>query len=137
MYTAHATAQGGRNGSVKSSDGVLDLQTRIPKEMGGPGGSFTNPEQLFAAGYSACFDSAVNHLAGMQKLKIESAVTAEISIGANEKGGFELAAKLQVAIKGLDQAAAEKLVAQAHEVCPYSNATRNNIAVELSVTGTV
>ncbi|MDB5274279.1 MAG: organic hydroperoxide resistance protein [Chitinophagaceae bacterium] len=137
LYTASATATGGRNGSVKSSDGVLNLEVRMPKELGGSGGAYSNPEQLFAAGYSACFDSAVNHLAQLQKQTIQSTVTAQVGIGANTTGGFELSVKLHVDIKGLDQAAAEELVNKAHQVCPYSNATRNNIPVELSVTATV
>ncbi len=133
LYTAVATATGGRNGHVKSSDDVLDLQVRMPKELGGSGGAYTNPEQLFAAGYSACFDSALNHVARLQKIKIESTVTASVSIGARAEGGFQLGVELHVAIKGIDQAAAETLVATAHQVCPYSNATRNNIEVKLSV----
>ena len=115
MYTAVATSVGGRSGSVKSSDGVLNLEVRPPKEMGGPGGNYTNPEQLFAAGYSACFGSAV-------------------SIGTKEGGGFQLAVEMDVHIKGISQQEAEELVKEAHQVCPYSNATRNNIEVTLKVT---
>jgi Ohr subfamily peroxiredoxin len=95
LYTAVATATGGRNGKVESSDGVLNLEVRIPKEMGGSGGAFTNPEQLFAAGYAACFDSALNFVAMQQKTKITSSVTADVGIGPNDSGGFALAVKLR------------------------------------------
>ena len=134
-YTAHATATGGRSGHVRSSDGVLDLDTRIPKEMGGPGGAYTNPEQLFAAGYAACFDGALNLVIRNAKIKTgETRVTADVSIGSNGQGGFGLAVELEVNVPGVDQAQAEELVAQAHQICPYSNATRNNIDVMLTVT---
>ncbi len=135
LYTAQATATGGRNGQVKSSDGVLDLEVRIPKEMGGSGGAYTNPEQLFAAGYAACFDSALSMIIRTEKVKTgTTTVTAEVSIGKNDAGGFGLAVTLNVNIPGVDQATAEALVAKAHQVCPYSNATRNNVEVTLEVT---
>lgn len=134
MYTAVATSVGGRNGNVKSSDGVLDLEVKPPKEMGGPGGAFTNPEQLFAAGYSACFGSALNHVALLKKKKVVPTVTARVSIGKKDDGGFQLAVEMAVNIPGIDQKEAEELVKEAHQVCPYSNATRNNIEVTLSVT---
>ena len=135
LYTAQATATGGRNGQVKSSDGVLDLEVRVPKEMGGSGGAYTNPEQLFAAGYAACFDSALNLIIRTGKVKTgTTTVTAEVSIGKNDAGGFGLAVTLDVTIPGVDQAMAEALVEKAHQVCPYSNATRNNVAVTLQVT---
>ncbi|MGI5503563.1 organic hydroperoxide resistance protein [Lentzea sp. CA-135723] len=136
LYTAQATAYGeGRNGEVRSSDGVIDEILSVPKEMGGPGGDHTNPEQLFAAGYSACFNSAIAAVARAGKIQIASSeVTAKVSIGSNGAGGFQLAAELAVNIPGLDQAVAEKLVEQAHQVCPYSNATRGNIEVALTVT---
>lgn len=133
-YTAKATANGGRNGKVKSSDGVLDLEVRIPKEMGGPGGEYTNPEQLFAAGYAACFDSALNMI--IKQAKVESGsttVTSEVGIGSNDEGGFGLTVTLKVNIPQLSQEQAEELVNKAHQVCPYSNATRNNIDVNLEV----
>lgn len=134
-YTAHATATGGRSGHVRSSDGVLDLDTRIPKEMGGQGGAYTNPEQLFAAGYAACFDGALNLVIRNAKVKTgETRVTADVSIGSNGQGGYGLAVELEVNVPGVDQAQAEELVAQAHQICPYSNATRNNIDVTLAVT---
>lgn len=135
LYTAQATATGGRNGQVKSSDGVLDLEVRVPKEMGGSGGAYTNPEQLFAAGYAACFDSALSLIIRTEKVKTgTTTVTAEVSIGKNDAGGFGLAVTLNVNIPGVDQATAEALVAKAHQVCPYSNATRNNVEVTLEVT---
>lgn len=137
MYTAIATAHGGRQGHVTSDDGVLDLDTVTPKSMGGPGGTGTNPEQLFAAGYAACFQSAMGYVAGQQKLDAsDSTVTGHVSIGPNETGpGFMLAVKHVVTLPKLDQATAEKLVHDAYQVCPYSNATRGNIAVDFEVHG--
>ena len=134
LYTAVATSVGGRNGSVKSDDGVLNLEVRPPVEMGGKGGPYTNPEQLFAAGYSACFGSAINHVALQKRLRIESSVTAKVSIGKKETRGFQLAVEMDVNIPGIDQKEAEELVKEAHQVCPYSNATRNNVEVTLKVT---
>jgi len=135
LYTAAATATGGRNGQVKSSDGVLDLEVRMPKALGGAQDGYTNPEQLFAAGYSACFDSALNLVIKTGKITTGiTTVTAEVSIGQNESGGFGLAVKMAVNIPGVDQQQAEELVAKAHQICPYSNATRGNMEVILSVT---
>ena len=134
MYTAVATAVGGRSGSVKSSDGVLNLEVRPPKEMGGPGGNYTNPEQLFAAGYSACFGSALSHVSLAKKIHIKPEVTARVGIGTKEGGGFQLAVEMDIHIKGISLQEAEELVKEAHQVCPYSNATRNNIEVTLKVT---
>lgn len=133
LYTAVATATGGRNGKVESSDGVLNLQVRIPKEMGGSGGAFTNPEQLFAAGYAACFDSALNFVAMQQKLKIGSTVSAEVGIGPNNAGGFALEVKLRAKIEGVERSVAHQLLDTAHKVCPYSNATRGNIPVTIEL----
>ncbi|WII73529.1 organic hydroperoxide resistance protein [Bdellovibrio sp. 22V] len=134
LYTAVATASGGRNGKVESSDGVLNFETRIPKEMGGSGGAYTNPEQLFAAGYAACFDSALQFVARNQKLALKSsAITAEVGIGPNGSGGFALAVKLKAKIEGLERPEAQKLLEAAHQVCPYSNATRGNIPVDLEL----
>jgi len=134
IYTAHATATGGRNGHVKSSDGVLDLEVRMPKELGGSGGAYTNPEQLFAAGYAACFDSALNLVIRTQKVTAgTTAVTAEVSLGKNNNGGYGLSVKLQVAIPDVAPALAQELIEKAHQVCPYSNATRGNIEVELAL----
>jgi Ohr subfamily peroxiredoxin len=133
LYTAVATATGGRNGKVESSDGVLNLEVRIPKEMGGSGGAFTNPEQLFAAGYAACFDSALNFVAMQQKTKITSSVTADVGIGPNGSGGFALAVKLRAKIEGVERNIAQQLLETAHKVCPYSNATRGNVPVEIEL----
>lgn len=134
LYTAEATAWGGREGRAASSDGVVDVQLSIPKEMGGPGGAFTNPEQLFATGYAACFHSALKLIAGREKVDVtDSAITAAVSIGPNDAGGFGLAVSLQAELPGVERSVAEELVAKAHEVCPYSNATRGNIEVQLEV----
>ena len=134
MYTAEATAWGGRNGRAASSDGVLDVQLVTPKELGGPGGG-TNPEQLFAAGYAGCFHNALLLIARGQKVDIsDSAVTAYVGLGDNGQGGFGISVKLHVEIANFDQAQAEELVAAAEKVCPYSNATRGNVNLELEVT---
>ncbi|MEV6626299.1 organic hydroperoxide resistance protein [Amycolatopsis sp. NPDC051106] len=135
IYTAVATARGdGRNGEVTSSDGVIDESLAIPKEMGGPGGDKTNPEQLFAAGYSACFHSALQLVARQAKVTLhDSTVTAEVSV-LKQDVGFGLGVALNVSLPGLEQAQADQLVEQAHQVCPYSNATRGNIEVALSAT---
>ncbi|SCX57838.1 peroxiredoxin, Ohr subfamily [Klenkia marina] len=135
-YTAIATATGdGRNGHTRSSDGLVDHDLATPVELGGAGGA-TNPEQLFAAGYAACFLSALKVVARQEKVDlVDAAVTAEIGIGPNGEGGFGLEAALHVELGGgIDQAAAEKLVEAAHQVCPYSNATRGNIPVALETT---
>jgi Ohr subfamily peroxiredoxin len=133
-YTAVATAEGGRNGHVASADGHIHLDLSIPKELGGPGKTgATNPEALFASGYAACFGSAVDHVAKMQKLPVTDVkVTAHVTLNAGESG-FDLATKLHVTVHGVDHATAEKLVHEAHEVCPYSKATRGNMPVELTV----
>jgi len=135
LYTATATASGGRDGAARSDDGVLDLALSTPKGLGGPGkAGATNPEQLFAAGYAACFDSALRFVARSQGVTVaDSAVTAEVGIGPNAAGGFGLAVALNVSLPGLEREAAEKLVETAHQVCPYSNATRGNIEVSLTV----
>ncbi|REA57693.1 organic hydroperoxide resistance protein [Dyadobacter luteus] len=135
LYTAAATATGGRNGKVVSSDNVLDLEVRMPKELGGAGGAYTNPEQLFAAGYAACFDSALSLVIRGAKVKTgTTTVTAHVGIGKNEADGFGLVITLEVNIPDTDQATAEELVAKAHQVCPYSNATRGNVEVTLKTT---
>jgi len=135
VYTASATATGdGRNGHVRSSDGVLDFDLAIPKEMGGPGGALPNPEELFAAGYAACFHSALKAVARAKKITLnDTAVTADIGIGPNGQGGFQLSATLEVEIPGVDQDTARELLEAAHQVCPYSNATRGNIDVQLAL----
>ena len=135
VYTAVATATGdGRNGRTRSSDGLVDHELAVPKEMGGAGGA-TNPEQLFAAGYAACFHSALKAVARAKKVAItDSAVTAEVGIGPNDAGGFALEVTLGVELGGVDQATDEEIVAAAHQVCPYSNATRGNVPVTLETT---
>lgn len=134
LYTAEATAHGGREGKVETSDHKLQLSLDIPKEMGGRGGAGTNPEQLFAAGYAACFHSAVKFVAMHQKLDTsDSTVTAHVGIGKNDSGGFALSVGLVVALPKLEREAAQKLVEAAHQVCPYSNATRGNIPVTLTL----
>lgn len=136
VYTAIATAVGGRSGHVTSSDGVINLEVRPPKEMGGPTiVAYTNPEQLFAAGYSACFGSAISSVATAKKLRIRPEVTAKVSIGEKEGGGFQLAVEMDVKFPlGISQQDAERLVKEAHQICPYSNATRNNVEVTLNTT---
>jgi Ohr subfamily peroxiredoxin len=135
MYTAEATATGGRNGHVKSNNNILDLQVRSPKDLGGANDDYANPEMLFAAGYAACFDSALNSVIKKSEAKTgETSVKAKISIGQIENGGFGLAAELEVNIPEVSAQKAQELAEQAHQVCPYSNATRNNIEVKLSVT---
>jgi lipoyl-dependent peroxiredoxin len=134
-YRTSATATGGRDGRSRTEDGRLEVQLAIPKELGGPGGEGTNPEQLFAAGYSACFLGALK-VAGQQlKVKVPSdtAVTAHVGIGPRSEGGFGITADLVVALPGLEREVASKLVETAHQICPYSNATRNNVNVGLSV----
>ena len=132
VYTAVATATGeGRNGHTRTDDGLIDVDLAVPREMGGPGGA-TNPEQLFAAGYAACFHSALKAVARERGTSFtDSAVTAEVGIGPNGAGGFALEVTLHVELGGLEQAAAEELVEAAHRVCPYSNATRGNVEVTL------
>lgn len=138
LYTAQATATGGRNGHVKSSDGILDLELRMPKALGGTNDDYTNPEQLFAAGYAACFDSALNMIAKANNAAAGTAtVTAEVSIGKNDNGGFGLAVVLHVNVAGVELEVAQDIAHKAHEVCPYSNAIRGNVEVELIVTNEV
>ena len=134
VYTATAHATGdGRNGHARSEDGILDIDMRIPKEMGGPGGA-PNPEMLFAAGYAACFPSALKVVGRQEKVNVDgSEVIASVGIGQLDSGGFGLTVDLKVSVPNVDRPAAEKLVARAHEVCPYSNATRGNIPVTLTV----
>jgi osmotically inducible protein OsmC len=134
LYTAVATATGdGRNGHTASEDGILDLDVRIPKEMGGAGGA-TNPEQLFAAGYAACFHSALKVVGGQEKADVTGTeVSASVSIGTLDNGGFGLAVELDVHAPNLEHDAALALVEKAHQVCPYSNATRGNVEVKLTV----
>lgn len=133
LYRIQATAVGGREGNVKSSDGFLDLNLGMPKELGGPGKPAANPEMLFAAGYAACFESAMRFVAREKKIALTSAsVTADVGIGPREDGGFGLDVALIAEVGGLDQAAAEQLVATAHHVCPYSHATKGSLNVRLT-----
>ncbi|MZI95441.1 Ohr family peroxiredoxin [Vibrio sp. CAIM 722] len=134
LYTTKATALAGRNGQVATDDGLLSVSLAYPKEMGGNGNA-TNPEQLFAAGYSACFSNAILHVAREAKIALKSApVAAEVGIGANAQGGFELTVSLAAQLDLPDEQAIE-LVKTAHQVCPYSNATRGNIDVKVSANG--
>lgn len=137
LYTAHATSTGGRTGTTESSDGAIKLNLVTPKELGGAGGSGTNPEQLFASGYSACFIGALKAVAARQKITLSSEVSikASVSIGpmTGKAGAFGIAVAMTIKVAGMDRAALEQLVATAHEVCPYSNATRGNIDVTLTV----
>ncbi|WP_158798850.1 organic hydroperoxide resistance protein [Pedobacter sp. L105] len=134
MYQTTVDVTGGRNGQIKSEDGVLELEVRMPKELGGVEG-YTNPEQLFAAGYAACFDSALNLVMKQEKVTPEapSVVKATVGLHSNDAGGFGLEVALAVQIPGIEKELAHKLVEKAHQVCPYSNATRGNIDVQLSV----
>lgn len=135
MYTAHATAIAGRNGHVETSDGLVKVDMTVPKEMGGPGKpGATNPEQLFAAGYAACFGGAIVAAAGAERVKPEQVkVTADVKIDKNDSGFF-LAVTLNCKLDGIERADAERFVQKAHEeICPYSKATRNNIDVKLVV----
>lgn len=134
LYTATATATGdGRNGHATTEDGLLEFDLKVPSEMGGPGGG-TNPEQLFAIGYAACFHSALKVVAGDDKDAVAgSEVSASVGIGSTDSGGFGLTVELDVSLPAVEGEAAEALVAKAHEVCPYSNATRGNIEVNLRV----
>lgn len=134
LYTATVTATGGRDGRAVSTDGNLDVRLATPRELGGRGGNATNPEQLFAAGYSACFIGALKFVAGQQQqaLPAETSITANVGIG-QIPGGFGLEVALQVSLPGLDRELAQRLVEAAHQVCPYSNATRGNIQVSLSL----
>jgi Ohr subfamily peroxiredoxin len=135
LYSTKVTAIGGRAGTVRSEDGLLDLALALPAQLGGKGGA-TNPEQLFAAGFAACFENAVIHVTRGKATKVgdnDIAVVAEVGLSPNGAGGFGLSVALDVAIAGVDQATAEEIVQAAHAVCPYSNAVKGNIDVKLSV----
>jgi Ohr subfamily peroxiredoxin len=135
LYTANATATGGRDGRAVSSDAQLDVKLTTPKELGGAGGAGTNPEQLFAAGYSACFIGAMKFVAAAAKkaLPADVSVNGLVGIGPNGKGGFGITVTLNISLPGMERADAEALIHQAHEVCPYSNATRGNVDVTLNL----
>ena len=134
LYTAHATSTGGREGVSRSSDGVLDLRLSTPKELGGAGGPGTNPEQLFAAGYSACFIGAMKAVAGKMQLTVpqDVAVDAEVDLGPIPNA-YGIAVRMTVHLPGMERAAAQKLIDAANQVCPYSNATRGNIDMALTL----
>ena len=133
VYQAHATATGGRDGSAKSSDGLLDVKLTVPKEMGGAGGG-VNPEQLFAAGYSACFIGAMKFVAGQDKITLPADVSIDATVGIGGiPQGFGIEVQLVIKVPGMDRAQAQTLVDKAHQVCPYSNATRGNIEVTLTL----
>ncbi|MGH2760352.1 MAG: organic hydroperoxide resistance protein [Actinomycetota bacterium] len=133
LYTAEATAWGGREGRASTDDGILDVTLAVPKELGGHGGA-TNPEQLFAAGFAACFHSALKVVARREKVDVsESAITARVGLGMNEEGGFNIEVELEAELPDVERSVAETLVANAHKVCPYSNATRGNVPVTLTV----
>lgn len=134
MYVIAASARGGRNGHVKSENGILDLEVRMPRALGGADDAYANPEMLFAAGYAACFDSALNLVIRREKAVAgETTVTAKVGIGQVENGGFGLAVELYINIPGVSEEVARELAEKAHQVCPYSNATKGNIEVLLTV----
>lgn len=134
-YRTRATATGGRDGEARSEDGRFAVKLSTPKELGGPGGDGSNPEQLFAAGYSACFIGALKVAGGQLKIRVpqDLAVTATVGIGPRAAGGFGITADLEISLPGVERADAERLVAAAHQICPYSNATRNNVDVGLTI----
>lgn len=134
-YTTEATATGGRDGHARSQDGRFDVALSTPKELGGAGGDGSNPEQLFAAGYSACFIGALKVAGQQMKMKIpdDVSVTAKVGIGPRSAGGFGITADLTVSLPGIERDQAEKLVDAAHQICPYSNATRGNVDVGLTL----
>ena len=134
MYRAYAKATGGRDGRVVSSDGVLDLSLSTPKELGGKGGAATNPEQLFAAGYSACFLSSIKFVGTRDKITVPADVAVDGTVGIGPiPTGFGIEVELKISLPGMDRVVAEDLIAKAHIVCPYSNATRNNIDFTLTL----
>jgi Ohr subfamily peroxiredoxin len=134
VYQAHAKVTGGRDGRATSSDGVLDVKLGVPKEMGGAGGEATNPEQLFAAGYSACFLGALKYVASQEKVKIPAEAQIEGTVGIGPvPTGFAIEVQLDISLPGIERSVAEDLVKKAHVVCPYSNATRGNIDVTLNI----
>jgi Ohr subfamily peroxiredoxin len=135
IYKTQATATGGRDGSARSDDGSVDVKLVVPKEMGGPGGSGANPEKLFAAGYSACFLGAMKAVSGKAGVKVpaDATVTATIGFGPRSEGGYGITAALAISLPGVEREAGERLMHAAHEVCPYSNATRGNVDVGLAL----
>ncbi|MDJ0389902.1 organic hydroperoxide resistance protein [Roseomonas sp. E05] len=134
-YSTEATATGGRDGRSRTTDGALDVKLSTPKELGGAGGAGNNPEQLFAAGYAACFLGALKFVAAQEKVRVpeDATVSARVGIGPRVAGGFGITADLTISLPGIERAKAEALVQKAHQVCPYSNATRNNVDVGLTI----
>lgn len=134
VYTAYAEATGGRDGRAISSDGVLDVALTTPKDMGGAGGSGTNPEQLFAAGYSACFLGAMKFVSGQDKIEMPEDASIEGAVGIGPiPNGFGIEVELKISLPGMDKKQAQELIDKAHQVCPYSNATRGNVDVTLTL----
>jgi osmotically inducible protein OsmC len=135
IYKTSATATGGRDGAARSDDGSVDVKLVIPKEMGGPGGVGANPEKLFASGYSACFLGAMKAVSGKVGVKVpaDATVTATIGFGPRSEGGYGITADLAISLPGIEPELGHKLMAAAHEVCPYSNATRGNVDVGLTL----
>lgn len=136
LYTTKATATGGRDGAARTHDDALSVKLTTPKELGGGGGEGNNPEQLFAAGYAACFLGAMKFVAAQgegAKVPGDTTVTSTVGIGPRSEGGFGITVALEIALPGVERAAAESLVEKAHQVCPYSNATRGNVDVQLTV----
>ena len=133
IYQAHAKSTGGRDGTTRTSDGILDVKLAVPKEMGGPGNGI-NPEQLFASGYSACFLGAMKFVAGTQKITLPADTSIDATVGIGQiPAGFGIEVQMNISIPGMDKAAAQALVDKAHQVCPYSNATRGNIEVAITL----
>ena len=137
IYTTKATVTGGRAGKAKSSDGNLDIELSVPKEFGGPGGKGTNPEQLFAAGYAACFESAMRHRANLRKIEAgDASIDSKVHLYQKEEGGFKLGVEFDITMPSFtDPAAIQDLLEDTHRTCPYSNATRGNIEVKINVNG--
>ncbi|OBZ16126.1 Ohr subfamily peroxiredoxin [Bacillus sp. FJAT-27264] len=134
LYTATVMVEGGREGKAVSSDGILDIDLKVPKEMGGPGGDGTNPEQLFAAGFAACFEGALGVVLRKHRIKSEGIkITSNVTIGKDANDGFVLSVNMDIAIKGVETSIAQQIVEEAHDVCPYARATRGNIEVITNV----
>lgn len=136
LYTATVMVEGGREGKAVSIDGILDVDLKVPKEMGGPGGDGTNPEQLFAAGFAACFEGAIGVVLRKHRIKSEGTkITSHVTIGKDANDGFVLSVNMDIAIKGVETSIAKQMVEEAHDVCPYARATRGNIEVITNVVG--
>ncbi|MFF2911437.1 organic hydroperoxide resistance protein [Paenibacillus sp. NPDC057934] len=136
LYTATVMVEGGREGKAVSSDGILNIDLKVPKEMGGPGGDGTNPEQLFAAGFAACFEGALGVVLRKHRIKSEGIkITSHVTIGKDTNDGFVLSVNMDIVIKGVETSSAKQIVEEAHDVCPYARATRGNIEVITNVVG--